>query len=298
LKRKSHTENVVGPWAEEKLAALEKYLQYYCLRLSKTAYTLVYIDGFSGAPVTTVRLPQIDTATATLDMEDYDQARQSIVLGSPIRALRSEPGFHRHYFFDIDEKRVGQLEDLKLQYPEKWVHVEVGDANERIRKLVAMLKSRREVKGVAFLDPYKENLDWETVEALAGTRKFEVIINLPLHMAINRILARGAERNAEWESRIDRCFGTESWREVVYPDREDMFGPLPPKKADGVPQRLLEIYIERLRLVFGEVATPRLIRNTKNSPLYFLIWAGPHKAGLKGANYILGSGERLALKRR
>jgi hypothetical protein len=43
---------------------------------------------------------------------------------------------------------------------------------------------------------------------------------------------------------------------------------------------------------------PLLIRNTKNSPLYFIIWAGPHSAGLKGAEYILGGGEKLAAKRR
>lgn len=294
--KSSHREATVGPWAEEKLTALEKYLRYYCLYLSKKGLVLVYIDGFAGAPVTTVRTTPTDPSS--LWMDEYEEARQSIVLGSPVRALRTDPGFQRHYFFDLDEKRVQQLEALKGEFPRKWMHVEVGDANERIRKLVAQIGSMPDVKGVAFLDPYKENLDWETVAALAETRKFEVIINLPLHMAINRLLKRGAERDEDYELRIDRCFGTDEWRKIVYPERQDMFGPLPAVKTDGVPQLLLDLYITRLKALFGEVATPRLIRNTKNSPLYFLIWAGPHKAGLKGAEYILGAGERLAAKRR
>jgi len=35
--------------------------------------------------------------------------------------------------------------------------------------------------------------------------------------------------------------------------------------------------------------TPRLIRNTKGGPLYYLIWAGPHPAGLPGANHIMNT---------
>ena len=39
--------------------------------------------------------------------------------------------------------------------------------------------------------------------------------------------------------------------------------------------------------------SPRLIRNTRNAPLYYLIWAGPNKLGLKGADYILSQGEKV-----
>jgi three-Cys-motif partner protein len=160
------------------------------------------------------------------------------------------------------------------------------------------LNGRSNVKGVAFLDPYRDNLEWETVEALAQNRGFEVIINLPLHMAINRLLAKQVERNIEWEERIDRCFGTPEWRQIVYPSVEDMFGTVLTPKSGEAPELLLGLYLKRLKLAFGHVATPMLIRNTKNVPLYFIIWAGPHSAGLKGAEYILGGGEKLAAKRR
>jgi three-Cys-motif partner protein len=117
-------------------------------------------------------------------------------------------------------------------------------------------------------------------------------------MAINRMLTKSADRNSGWESRIDRCFGTTEWRALVYPEKVDMFGETSAPKAEHVPKLLLDLYMRRLKTAFGETASPREIRNTKGAPLYYLIWAGPHPAGLKGAEYILGSGERLAAKRR
>jgi hypothetical protein len=51
--------------------------------------------------------------------------------------------------------------------------------------------------------------------------------------------------------------------------------------------RLLEWYRARLQKAFGHVSEAQLITNTRGGRLYYLIWAGPHPAGLKGANYIL-----------
>lgn len=295
--KKDHREDTVGPWAEEKLKALEDYLRYYCNALSKQRLTLVYIDGFAGAPIAKIRqAPATDSSLGLLSEEDL-KIRDQFVLGSPIRALDIVAGFQRHYFFDLDERRVAALAALQAEYPDKRMISMVGDANVLVRKLVAQVGMNRDVKGIAFLDPYGPNLEWETVEALAKTKKFEVIINLPIHMALNRLL-KTSERNPEWEALVDKCFGTEDWRSIVYPDRTDLFGDISNSKADGVPELLLALYLKRLREVFPHVSTPRLIRNRAKSPLYFLIWAGPHGLGLKGADYILGQGEKLAKKNR
>lgn len=299
--KKSHVENTVGPWAKIKLDALEKYLKFYCSVLKNQGFTLVYIDGFAGAPITSVRPNASKGHVASFwgetAPEDFE-AIEEFVLGSPIRALNIDPGFGRHYFFDLDDRRVAELEDMKPVWPHKWVHVQTGDANERIRKLINQIGGRREVKGVAFLDPYGPSLEWETVADLAATKKFEVIINLPIHMALNRLLMKDVERRPEWEAMVDRCFGTAEWRELVYPKTTNLFGDVLEAKADGVPELLLKLYLDRLRKIFPKVASPRLIRNTKNSPLYYLLWAGPHGKGLEGAEYILGHGERLAKKNR
>jgi hypothetical protein len=57
--------------------------------------------------------------------------------------------------------------------------------------------------------------------------------------------------------------------------------------------KLLEWYRSRLRGIFGNVSTARLVKNTRGNPLYYLIWAGPHKKGLVGAEHILSKGERV-----
>ena len=64
-------------------------------------------------------------------------------------------------------------------------------------------------------------------------------------------------------------------------------------KNGGVAEGLLDLYVGRLRTIFPHLATPRLIRNTRNARLYYLIWAGPNKLGLKGADYILSQGEKV-----
>lgn len=295
--KKSHSENTVGPWAKEKLEALEKYLRFYCSVLQNKGLKLVYIDGFAGAPVTTLRAASSAQSKGFLD-DAQPEDQSEFVMGSPIRALGIERGFDRHYFFDLDDRRVAELDALKPVWPKKWIFVQVGDANERIQMLMTKIGRIGDVKGVAFLDPYGPHLEWATLEALAATGKFEVIINLPIHMAINRLLAKRADRNPEWEATIDRCFGTFDWRQIVYPEHLTLFGEIDTPKADGVPDMLLELYLKRLREIFPCVATPHLIRDTQKKPLYYLLWAGPHVKGKQGAEYILGYGERLAKKRR
>lgn len=297
--KKSHAEDLVGPWAKEKLANLEDYLRYYCTALSKRELTLVYVDGFAGAPVTTVRQSAVAAAQSpSLWGFEDDEDREQFVLGSPVRALSLTPGFDKHYFFDLDTRRAASLEELKSVYPEKSIRVIVGDANQKVKALVEKVRGRRNVKGVAFLDPYGPNLEWQTVAALASSRQFEVIINLPVHMAINRLLVKGAERNADWEAMIDRCFGTTAWRDFVYPKVMDLFGDTTQAKADGVPEKLKDLYMARLKEIFAETVPAKLIRNTKGSPLYYLIWAGPHKQGRIGAEYVLGNKKLLAKKNR
>lgn len=188
-----------------------------------------------------------------------------------------------------------KLEALKQGWPEKWIHVEQADANDRIRRLAQNIGNRPNVRGVAFLDPYGANLEWETVAALGRTGHFEVLINLPLHMAINRLLVKDVSRRPEWEAMVDRVFGCEEWRREVYDTKTDLFGDTEEFKNDRVPHRLLQFYLHRLHGVFQCVApNPRLIRNTKGSPLYYLLWAGPHPKGLVGAAHILEDRMRLS----
>lgn len=289
--KKDHRESTVGPWAAAKLDALEAYLKFYGTALSKQPFTRVYIDAFAGACITKVRGSGIVAEPSPFfDEPDDTVAQEEFILGSPVRALNVPNGFHRYYFFDLDETRAETLRTVTRGT--SGVTVQVGDCNPLIRQLAPSLKARN-IRGVAFLDPYGAHLEWTTLEALADTRTMEAVINFPLAMAINRLITRSGDVPGKWADQLTACFGTDEWRTIAYSQETDLFGNEVTKKAGDVAKRLLDLYVGRLKAIFPFVAKPRLIRNTRNAPLYYLIWAGPNKLGLKGAEYILRQGEKV-----
>ncbi|ARE83764.1 tcm_partner: three-Cys-motif partner protein [Roseovarius mucosus] len=289
--KKDHRENTVGPWAAAKLDALEAYLKFYGTALSKQSFTRVYIDAFAGACVTKVRTSNLSVEHSPFfDEADDTEAQEEFILGSPVRALHVPYGFHRHYFFDLDETRAETLR--AVTEGRKDVTIQVGDCNPLIRNLAPSLKARN-VRGVAFLDPYGAHLEWSTVEALAETGTMEVVINFPLAMAINRLITRSGDVPERWADQLTACFGTDEWRKIAYSRKLDLFGNEVTTKNGNVAERLLDLYFGRLKKLFPYVAKPHLIRNTRKAPLYYLIWAGPNKLGLTGADYILRQGETV-----
>jgi three-Cys-motif partner protein len=292
--KRDHRENTVGPWAQQKLAALEQYLEFYGTALSKQNFRRVYIDAFAGACVAKIRNSDVPPEPSPFfDDPEASNAQEQFILGSPIRALNIKHPFHKHYFFDLDESRAEELGTVTEGRRD--VEVKVGDCNPLIRSLIPQLKSKS-VRGVAFLDPYGAHLEWETLEALASTGTMEVVVNFPVAMAINRLITRSGEIPEKWSAQLDRCFGTPEWREVAYHRTLDLFGEEVTTKKEGVADDLLQLYLQRLRKVFSFVAPPRLIRNTRQSPLYYLLWAGPNELGLKVAAHILAQGEKLGAK--
>jgi three-Cys-motif partner protein len=251
--RKDHRDNTVGPWAAAKLDALEAYLKFYGTALSKQPFTRVYIDAFAGACITRVRGSNITTEQSPFfDEPDDTKAQEEFILGSPVRALNIPNGFQRYYFFDLDETRAEKLREVAKEMD--GVTVKVGDCNPLIRNLASSLKSR-EIRGVAFLDPYGAHLEWATLKALAETGTMEVVINFPLAMAINRLITRSGDVPDKWAEQLTACFGTDEWRTIAYSRETDLFGNEITAKNGDVAQRLLELYVDRLSSLFSFVVT-------------------------------------------
>lgn len=288
--KKHHRDKAVGRWAAEKLDALEAYLKFYGTALKNQPFKRVYIDAFAGASVSKIHDPaKASTTPMPLLVEVEEQeAQEEFILGSPLRALQVENRFDHCYFFDLDETRADKLHEITEDRDD--VTVRVGDCNPLIVDLAPSLK-KGNIRGVAFLDPYGAHLKWSTLEALADTKKMEAVINFPLAMAINRLILRSGDMPASWKSQLTACFGTDEWYDVSYSQRDTLFGEALTVKNRDVSKLLLDLYIGRLRKLFPYVAKPRLIRNTRATPLYYLIWAGPNPLGLKGAEHILRQGE-------
>lgn len=285
---------VVGPWAKEKLATLESYLDYYTTRLkNQSQWQKIYVDAFAGGGRAAVRRRPAETSRPARLWEEEPQPEETeFVEGSPRRALSLRHPFDSYIFIDADPTRVAMLRKLKEEHtgPSR-ISVREGTADDQIAWVLSHKPTPAKHRGVAFLDPFGAHLEWRSVQALAQTRVFEVIINFPFHMCLNRLMTKDADIRSTWRAQLD-AFLPSGWYEQAYERVSLLLGEETQKRSDTA-QRVLTWYRERLGEAFGFVSEPRLIRNTKGAPLYFLLWAGPNAAGLKGADYIMKMGEQI-----
>ncbi len=284
----------VGPWARDKLDKLGRYLEYYTTVLKKQKWRTIYVDAFAGGGVAAVRKRPTTGVPLLDEVVDVEPDQVEFLDGSPRVALELNNPFSRYVFIEPDPKRVAELEQLVADYGDtRTINVLKMEAADGIRWVVGRNITKKTHRGVAFLDPFGACLEWESVEALAKLGMFEVVINFALNMAIQRMLPNDANIQQSWSDTLDRYFGTHAWFDEVYFRETGLFGDGVLKKRDDYSDRLLGLYRRRLESAFGFVSMPRLIRNTRNVPLYYLLWAGPHKKGQEGANYVLQIGEKL-----
>lgn len=293
----------VGPWAKEKLDALQRYLDFYTKVLKNQPWRTIYLDAYAGGSKAVVR-PGKSIASGSRGLFDregpIDTEVQELVDGSPRVALGVVNPFDEYVFIDPDQNRINELELLKQEFENsRAVNILQTTAAEGIDWVVAQAISRRTHRGIAFLDPFGADLDWSSIKKLAATGLFEVVINFTLNMAIQRMLPNSGAVPEAWAKKLDSYFGSRVWFEKAYQRREgELFITDGFIKRQDYLERLLEHYCSELCSAFGYVSTPRLIRNTRGNPLYYLLWAGSNKKGLEGADYILKMGERFHSKNR
>lgn len=211
--------------------------------------------------------------------------------GSPRVALQIPDPFTHYIFIEAADDRVAKLNQIREEHSStRSIEIRQEEANAALLGLIRDKTFHAKSRAVVFLDPFAMQVPWSTIEALGRTKTVEVIINFPLGMAIQRLLTRSGEMMPGWESTLDEYFGSRDWREQAYEKSVGLFENQVAKRRDAG-KRLTEWYCERLAATFGFVSTPRLVRNTRGAHLYYLIWAGPHKAGLRGADHILKMGE-------
>lgn len=289
----------VGPWAKEKLDALARYLDFYSKVLKNQPWRTIYLDAYAGGGRAVVRA-QERAASGGLGLFGQELAMDAdareLIDGSPRVALGIANPFDRYVLVDPDRDRAAELEALKAEFAgARAINVLQSTAAEGVAWVAAQPIVRGTHRGVAFLDPFGAKLDWASIKKLADTGLFEVLVNFALSMAIQRMLPNSGEVPESWAATLDSYFGTRAWFEEVYQRRDaGLFAASGLEKRPDYAERLLELYRARLRYAFGHVSAPRLIRNTRGAPLYYLLWAGPNEKGLEGADYILTMGERLS----
>lgn len=269
----------IGKWSEDKLELLGKYLNAYTTIMKdqqwcKNGY--YYIDAFAG--------------TGKPKAKDEDR----YIDGSPIVALNLKNPFKGYIFIEQSNWRVKKLKELIRQYPDANIQIKRGDCNSIIiNEVVTKIRYENFNRGIIFLDPFGMDVEWHTIEKIADTKTLEIFLNFPV-MAINRsVLRNNPYKLNEGEiDRMNRFWGSTDWGNDVYQEVTDLLG-IHIEKIKQTGKDLGLLFQKRLEQVFQHVTFPIVMKNSKEAPLYCLIFAGHNQNGKKIAEYIFKRFEEL-----
>ena len=263
-----------GPWTEEKLAILKKYLDAYTTALKNQPFRLIYIDAFAG--------------TGEVELTSADEGKKEFIEGSAKIAVDvDDKPFDEYIFVEKDQDRCIQLNSLRETNQCKNIQIENEDANDFLQDLQ---KDWRRYRGVLFLDPFATEVEWATIEKIASYEALDTWILFPTS-AIARMLPREKEPDSispKWVNRLNRIYGDESWRELYSISPQlSLFGDEEQQRPEGV-DGLIEIYKNKLTQLFDDrfLKRSRALKNSKNSALFEFLFCVGNPNGIGPARRI------------
>lgn len=199
-----------GNWTAKKLAVIKEYLESYTTVLKNQPFTTIYIDAFAGSGYRATRKkskqePVNKQLPFGQDLAGADS--QSFLDGSAKIALQVDPPFDEYVFIEKSAKRCSQLEGLATEFRQagRTIRIINGEANVETQRLCQGQWHGR--RAVLFLDPYGMQVEWATLEAIAGTKAIDLWLLFPLGIGLNRVLPKSGEVPSDWRERIN-TFGT------------------------------------------------------------------------------------------
>ena len=151
--------------------------------------------------------------------------------------------------------------------------------------------SLAEDRFIDIADPFGMQVPWKTLVSLAETKAIEVLVNFPVGMAIQRLLPRNSKFTDNARRKLDWYFGTTEWHSLMYEKYMGLFGEDVEKSSEAA-DKLVKWYRSRLKDIFGHVSVAREVQTQAGRPLYYLIFAGPNRVGVRIANDVLKQGAR------
>jgi three-Cys-motif partner protein len=256
---------VFGPWTTVKLDYLRRYMYMFETSMRDRPWRhRNYIDLFAGSG-------------------KYREEKGGVVLlGSALLALTTEYPFTNLYLADTSEENVAALKS-RCQTSPSVVKQYLGNANQVVDFIVSDISNvdSKRMPGkwsslnLAFLDPDGLELEWSTVTKLASLYTMDLIIYYSQY-GLNINLKNSYQ--AKGETVIDRFFGNLEWRRIY--EKWKM-----KSSMAGIYRELMDYYKDNLdKLGYVDVleedpGLEPLMRNTKQAPLYRLVFASKHKRG-------------------
>jgi three-Cys-motif partner protein len=278
-----------GAWTEQKLAKLKGYLEAYAKIFNRNPraqyFDTYYVDAFAGtgSRSDTEANSKSDSLFPELNDPDVTKFRK----GSARIALDINPGFKNFLFIEENQERVRELEKLKVDYPSKAAQIQIkqGEANNVLNRWCKSIDWKK-TRAVVFLDPYGMQVEWSLLEAIAATKAIDLWLLFPLGTGVMRILTKKGQPPSEWSARLTKLFGNEEWKQRFYQTNmeTDMFDGESKSYRAADCKQVASYLVERLATIFSEVQkTPYPLYNSKNCPLYLLVFAAGNKKGASTA---------------
>ena len=263
-----------GAHTKLKLDKLSAYLDAYTTALKKQNFRLIYVDAFAG----TGDVPRAAPSTPMFEVDDY----APFVEGSAVRALTIRTPFDEYIFIEKSPRKAAQLERLKTQQPAPAdrIAIVVGDANAEVRKFCAQ-RDWNKCRAVVFLDPFGNQLVWETLVAIARTEAIDLWYLFPAGLGVHRQIARDGSIDESHGPSLDSLLGTAEWRKQFVETQPslDLFGEGPDRTTKtATPESITRFMIARMRKEFrGGVLDEWLTLGSRVIHMYSLLfaWANP-----------------------
>lgn len=287
-----------GAWTEEKLDALEKYVNAYLTimnaKRSEFGWKLIYFDGFAGSGSRN----EDDSHTVSDLMFDLfkdkyiDEDELNTYKGAAERVLGiTQKGFDQYVFVDKSKISNQQLEERLSPFKNtKNLVFKTSDANEQVITLAKAMQKNKKLVSLVLLDPFGMQVDWASIQQLKGTRT-DLWILIPTGVIVNRLLDRKCEL-----THIDKLtsfFGKDegSLIDYFYKKRteETLFGETEiVEKVKKPIEKIAKLYIEQLKTIFNYVTEkPLVLYNTRNTPIFHFACASNNETAIKIASQII-----------
>lgn len=192
-----------------KLDTVFEYANFYSRALrdkpaASSPFRLTYLDAFAGTG-------EVPFASEMPLLEGVVDA-QNFVEGSARRALHVDYPFSRYVFSDFKQKHTRDLEKLKNEFPHlsDRIQIERGDANTVVTRFCSNLSSSD--RALIFLDPFGNQVKWQTLETIASTKKVDLWYLFPAWIGVARQVKGSGELVKDAEPSIDAMFGPHDWR--------------------------------------------------------------------------------------
>lgn len=258
-----------GNWSLLKIQAVADYLSTFNVALSKQSFRLIYIDAFAGSG-------DFSFGEEETGMLFDELAAKESHAGSAQRALETNPPFDELFFIEMDSKNAESLGRLvHRSNASNRARILVGDANSEVEALCRELPWRT-TRGVIFLDPFGNHVNWSTLDAISRT-KLDVWYLFPLSGVFRNAPHDQAKLTEDKRASITRIVGTNEWERRFYdvvPSTIDMFDGAGMSARRSMNVDGIEAFMtERLNSIFPMVVGPRRLLTANKAPLFSLYFA-------------------------